>query len=76
MNQGLRSKFSSGGAKEECVKEFFLGRGGGGGMLWISIQFFLVMENAIITIKLLIFSHIFSDVAIGSENSPSLIEIS
>ena len=45
-------------------------------MLWISIQFFLVMENAIITIKLLIFSHIFSDVAIGSENSPSLIEIS
>ena len=32
--QGPRSKFSSGGAKEECVKEnFFLGGGGGGGML-------------------------------------------
>ena len=31
-----------------------------------------VMENAIITIKLLIFFHIFSDVAFGSENSPSL----
>ena len=39
--QGPRSKFSSGGAKEECVKEIF-------------------------------FFHIFSDVAIGSENSPSL----
>ena len=31
--QGPRSKFSSGGAKEECVKENFLGGGGGGGML-------------------------------------------
>ena len=30
--QGPRSKFSSGGAKEECVKEN-LGWGGGGGML-------------------------------------------
>ena len=29
-------------------------------------------ENAFITIKLLIFFHIFSDVAIGSQNSPSL----
>ena len=36
LDQGPRSKFSSGGAKEECVKEiFFLGGGGagGGGML-------------------------------------------
>ena len=39
--QGPRSKFSSGGAKEECVKEN-LGGGGGAGAgacLWISIQF-------------------------------------
>ena len=32
--QGPRSKFSSGGAKEECVKEIFFGGGRGrGGML-------------------------------------------
>ena len=33
--QGPRSKFSSGGAKEECVKEIFFGGGGAGagGML-------------------------------------------
>ena len=31
--QGPRSKFSSGGAKEECVKENFGGGGAGGGML-------------------------------------------
>ena len=35
-------------------------------------NFSKVMENAIIMIKLLIFFHIFSDVAIGSENSPSV----
>ena len=29
--QGPRSKFFSGGAKEECVKENFLGEAGGGG---------------------------------------------
>ena len=28
--QGPRSKFSSGGAKEECEKENFAGGGGGG----------------------------------------------
>ena len=33
QKQGPRSKFSSGGAKEECVKENFFGGGGGGGML-------------------------------------------
>ena len=38
LDQGPRSKFSSGvGAKEECVKEH-LG-GAGGACLWISIQF-------------------------------------
>ena len=37
--QGPRSKFSSGGAKEECVNENFLGGGPGGACLWISIQF-------------------------------------
>ena len=31
--QGPRSKFSSGGAKEECVKENFWGGEPGGGML-------------------------------------------
>ena len=35
-------------------------------------NFSKVTENAIITIKLLIFFHIVSDVAMGSENSPSL----
>ena len=49
----------------------FLGGGGRGACLWISI-FSKVTENTIITIKLLIFFHTFSDVAIGSENSPSL----
>ena len=38
--QGPRSKFLSGGAKEECVKEIFGGGWGeGGASLWISIQF-------------------------------------
>ena len=32
VKQGPRSKFSSGGAKEECVKENFFQAGGGGGM--------------------------------------------
>ena len=36
--QGPRSKFSSGGAKEECVKENFF-FWAGGACLWISIQF-------------------------------------
>ena len=31
--QGPRNKFFSGEAKEECVKENFLGGAGGGGML-------------------------------------------
>ena len=72
--QGPRSKFSSGGAKEERVKEnFFLGRGG-----VMLVDFYSIslkwrrMRISRITIKLLIFFHIFSDVAIGSENSPSL----
>ena len=29
--QGPRSKFSSRGAEEECVKDFCFGQGGGGG---------------------------------------------
>ena len=53
------------GAKEECVKEFFFlaGRHACGFLF----NFSKVTENAIITIKLLIFS-----TAMGSENSPSL----
>ena len=59
-----------GSAKEECVKEFFWGAGGHAcEFLFNSSK---VTETAIITIKLLIFFHIFSDVAIGSEISPSL----
>ena len=53
-----RSKFSS-------------GRGGGHACGFL-FSFFKVTENAIIRIKLLIFFHVFSDVAIGLENSPSL----
>ena len=52
------------------MKYFFLGEGGHAcGFLF---NFSKVTENAIITIKLLIVFHIFSDVAIGSENSASL----
>ena len=51
----------------------FLGGGGAGGLACgFLFNFSKVAENAIITIKLLIFFHIFSDVAIGPENSPSL----
>ena len=41
LDQGPRSTFSSGGAKEKCVKENFGGGPGGpgGACLWISIQF-------------------------------------
>ena len=60
-----------GGAKEECVKEIFW-EGVGGHACGFLFNFPKVTENAILTIKLLIFFHIFSDVAIGSENSPSL----
>ena len=56
---------------------FFFFWGGGGGLGgWHACGFLFnfskVTENAIITIKLLIFFHIFTDVAIGPENSPSL----
>ena len=57
-----------GGPKEECVKEIW----GGGHACGFLFNFPKVTENAIITIILLIFFHIFGDVAIGSENSPSL----
>ena len=44
LRQGPRSKFSSGGAKEECVKEnFFLGGGHASGFLF---NFSKVTENA------------------------------
>ena len=66
--QGPRSTFSSGGAKEECVKENFLGGGHACGFLF---NFSKVTEN-VNNDKTIDFFHIFSDVAIGSENSPSL----
>ena len=50
---------------------FFL-VGGWGHACEFLFNFSKVTENAIITIKLLIFFHIFSDVAIGPKNSPSL----
>ena len=40
--QGPRSKFSSGGAKEECVKENFFRAGGGGGML---VDFYSISQK-------------------------------
>ena len=73
LKQGPRSKFSSWGAKEECVKEIFGGGGRGGGhACGFLFNLSEVTVNAIITIKLLIFFHIFSDVAMGPQNSPSL----
>ena len=60
-----------GGSKEECVKEIFWGGWRGGYACGFPFNFSKVTENAIITIKLLIFLfHTFSDVTIGSENSP------
>ena len=56
-----------GGAKEERVDEFFCGGGGEGHPSEFLFNFSKVTENAFITIKLLIFFHIFSDVAIGSQ---------
>ena len=55
--QGPRSKFLSGagGAKEECVKEIFGGSGGCTHACGFLFNFSKVTENAIITIKLLIF---------------------
>ena len=45
--QGPRSKFSSGGAKEECVKEKFGGGGGRGGhACGFLFNFSKVTENA------------------------------
>ena len=45
--QGPRSKFSSRGAKEECVKEkFFWARGGGGHACGFLFNFSKVTENA------------------------------
>ena len=68
--QGPCSKFFSGGLN---WTNFLGGWGGGGGnALEFLFNYSFVMENAFITIKLLIFFHIFSDVAIGSQDSPSL----
>ena len=44
--QGPRSKFSSGGAKEECVKENFLEGGRGGHACGFLFNFSKVTENA------------------------------
>ena len=62
--------FLSGGAKLDEV--FFEGRGDARKFLFNSSK---VTENAFIPMKLLIF-HIFSDAAIGSQNSHREIEIS
>ena len=54
------------------MDEFSLG-GGGGGHAWeFLFNFPKVTENTFITIKLLMFFHIFSDVAIAFQSSPSL----
>ena len=57
------------------MREGYFGGGGAGGghACGFLFNFSKVTEYAITTIKLLIFFfHIFSDVAIGPENSPSL----
>ena len=55
------------------MREVNLGGGGGGGhACGFLFNFPKVKENASITIKLLNFFHVSSDVAIWSENSPSL----
>ena len=60
VNQGPCSKLLSGGAK---LDDFFGGGvGGGEGVIG---NFYLI---SLVTIKLLIFSHILSDVAIGSSD--------
>ena len=43
---GPRSKFSSGGAKEECVNENFFGGGRGGHACGFLFNFSKVTENA------------------------------
>ena len=54
------------------MREGKLGGGGGrGGTLVFLFNFSKVTENAN-NDKTIVFSHLFSDVAIGSENSPSL----
>ena len=45
-----------------------VGGGGGGHACGFLFNFSKVTENGIITLKLLIFFHIFSDVTIGPEN--------
>ena len=55
-----------------CKGNFLGGRAGGGHACGFLFNFSEVTVNAIITIKLLIFFHIFSDVAMGPQNSPSL----
>ena len=46
MQQGPRSKFSSGGAKEECVKENFFGGRGRGHACGFLFNFSKVTGNA------------------------------
>ena len=62
------------GTKEESVKVYLFRQGGGGGLacLWISIQFLESDGKCYYSDKTIDFFHIFSDVAIRSENSPSL----
>ena len=70
LPQGPRIKFYSGGGG---LKKNAGGNLGDGGHVWeFLFNFFQATENAFITIKLLIFFHTFSDVAIGSQNPPSL----
>ena len=46
LDQGPRSTFSSGGAKEKCVKENFGGGAGGGHACGFLFNFSKVTENA------------------------------
>ena len=66
------ASFRVGGLKKNAWRKIFWGGRRGGGMLVDFHSISLKWRRMRITIKLLIFFHIFSDVAIGSENSPSL----
>ena len=70
--QGPCSKFLSGGLKKNAWTNYLFCFGGGGGCGGHAWEFLFNFRDCFITLKLLIVFHIFSDVAIGSQNSPSL----
>ena len=72
IDAGTAQQVFEWGGGEAKLDEFFFGGGGRGNAWEFLFNSSKATENAFITIKLLIFFHIFSDVAIGSQSSPSL----